>query len=124
MHKNFPTLTIPGMKLASEEGGSSMSQAPRTAIVVPEQLYDQEQVDYLRTKIEIVRQSGVSHIHLDFEKCKATSVYALSILSNALDKLAETGGSLGLHNVKPPLQEILKSIMFDLIVPLQDSKWE
>ncbi len=95
-----------------------MSIGEQTTIVVPDQLFEQEQSDQLRSSIDHAVLTGATQIELSFENCRATSVYGLNVLIQAQEKLRASGGSLKISGLKPELKEILTNILFDQLIPL------
>jgi len=90
-------------------------------ILVPNELYELEQVDYLRGSINREIRLGAKTIELDFTKCRATSAYALNVLAVANLKIRESGGAVRITNLSPSLKEILENVAFDSLIPLSET---
>jgi anti-anti-sigma regulatory factor len=95
-----------------------MGVSEAVKILVPDELFEQEQADGLQISIEKIALKGHKKIELDFSNCRATSAYGLNVLALQHAKLMELGGSLAIIELNPSLKEVLENIAFDTLMPI------
>jgi len=95
-----------------------MGAGESAKILVPDELFEQEQADSLQVSIERNILLGQKKIELDFSNCKATSAYGLNILALQHAKLKEVGGSLEITQLNSTLKEVMEHVAFDTLIPL------
>lgn len=100
---------------------SGQKEQVSSEILVPDQIFEQEQAEALRRAIESVPITALSSsIRVNFKDCRALSAYALGLLAQLHENLEPHGGGLLITGLKTELREILDVISYDRLIPIED----